>query len=63
MYVADDVLLIDTSREGVEIKLKLWTNTVESQKLKISWAKTKYMKCNFNWGHKERGPFYLYGES
>lgn len=63
MYVANNVLLIDTSREGVEIKLKLWTNIVEAQKLKISQAKTKYMKCNFNWGHKERGSFYPYGES
>lgn len=48
MLFTDDVVLIDTSREWVETKLKVWIDTLEAHRLKISRAKTEYTKYNFS---------------
>jgi hypothetical protein len=46
MLFADDVVLVDESREGVYIKLELW-RTLESKGFRISRTETKYMRCDF----------------
>ncbi|XP_066958120.1 uncharacterized protein [Macrobrachium rosenbergii] len=43
MMFADDVVLVDMTREGVEIKLELWKQALEDRGLRISRAKTEYM--------------------
>lgn len=48
MLCTDDVVLIDTSKEGVEGKLKLWANILKSQGLRISQATTEYMNMIYN---------------
>lgn len=48
MLFTDNVVSIDTSRERVGGKLKLWIDILEAQGLRISRAIIKYTKCSFN---------------
>jgi hypothetical protein len=48
MLFADDVILVDESRIGVDQKLKLWRQTFEAKCFMLSRSKTEYMKCDFN---------------
>ena len=48
MLFADDIVLIDETREGVNTKLELWRNTLESKGFKLSRSKTEYMECKFD---------------
>ncbi|KAH0434466.1 hypothetical protein IEQ34_026824 [Dendrobium chrysotoxum] len=48
MLFADDILLVDKTREGVEGKLELWMSTLESKGFRLSRSKTEYMECNFS---------------
>jgi hypothetical protein len=47
MLFADDVVLVDDSRAGVNRKLELWKHVLESKGFRLSRAKTKYMMCDF----------------
>jgi Reverse transcriptase (RNA-dependent DNA polymerase) len=47
MLFADDVL-IDESRIGINQKLELWRQTLESKGFRLSWTKTEYMRCQFS---------------
>jgi len=47
MLFADDIL-VDETRVGVNAKLELWRQTLESQGFKLSRAKPEYMECKFN---------------
>jgi hypothetical protein len=48
MLFADDVVLVDESRSGVDQKLELWRLTLEAKKIRLSRSKTEYMKCDLN---------------
>ena len=48
MLFADDVVLVDDSRTGVNRKLELWRQTLESKGFRLSRTKTKYMMCGFS---------------
>jgi hypothetical protein len=48
MLFADNVVLIDKSRIGVNQKLELWRQTLESKSFKLSRTKTEYMRYQFN---------------
>ena len=48
MLFADDVVLIDESRIGVNRQLELWRETLESKGFRLSRTKTEYMKCEFS---------------
>ena len=48
MLFADDIVLIDETREGVEMKLEMWRHALESKGLKISRRKTEYIYFNFS---------------
>ena len=43
MFFADDVVLVDESRAGVNRKLELWRQTLESKGFRLSRTKTVYM--------------------
>ena len=53
MLFAENIVLVDESRDGVNAKLERWQEAFESKGFKISHTKTEYMDCNFS-GHIER---------
>ena len=48
MLFADDIVLIDETRSGLNAKLDAWRNTLECKGFRISRTKTEYMECNFS---------------
>ena len=48
MLFADDVVLVDESRAGVNRKLELWRRTLESKGFRLSRTKTEYMMSDFS---------------
>jgi hypothetical protein len=55
MLFADDVVLVDESRAGVNMKLELWKHTLESRGFRLSRTKTEYMMCDFSPTRHEDG--------
>ena len=55
MLFADDVVLVDESRAGVNRKLELWRRTLESKGFRLSRTKTEYMMCDFSATRHEGG--------
>ncbi|KAM2624013.1 hypothetical protein TB1_031028 [Malus domestica] len=57
MLFADGIVLIDETQEGVNAKLNLWREVLESKGLRLSRSKTEYMECKFsaNGGQNELG--------
>jgi hypothetical protein len=55
MLFADDVVLIDGSRIGVNQKLELWRQTLESKGFRLSRTKTEYMRCQFSGENSDDG--------
>jgi hypothetical protein len=45
---ADDVVLVDDSRMGVNSKLELWRKILELKGFRLSRTNTKYMRCVFS---------------
>ena len=48
MLFANDIVLIDETARGVNAKLDVWRETLESRGFKISRNKTEYMVCKFS---------------
>ncbi|GMP32327.1 hypothetical protein CsSME_00006133 [Camellia sinensis var. sinensis] len=53
MLFADDIVLMDETREVVNIKLEIWREALESKGFRISRIKTKYMECKFSNNNNE----------
>ncbi|XP_065864026.1 uncharacterized protein [Euphorbia lathyris] len=53
MLFADDIVLVEETKEGVEMKLELWRQTLESRGFKLSRSKTEYLECKFS-GRRSR---------
>ncbi|KAF3638194.1 putative pre-mRNA-processing factor 6-like [Capsicum annuum] len=45
---SNDVVLIDETRGGVNDKLEVWRQTLESKGFRVSRSKTEYVECKFN---------------
>ncbi|VFQ84101.1 unnamed protein product [Cuscuta campestris] len=48
MLFADDIVLIDDTREGLNDKLERWRLALETKGFRISRNKTEYMECRFS---------------
>ena len=48
MLFADDIILVDETREGVNAKLESWRETLEGKGFKLSRLKTEYMQFKFS---------------
>ncbi|OIT37496.1 dna mismatch repair protein msh6 [Nicotiana attenuata] len=55
MLFADDIVLIDETRVGVNERLEVWRQTLESKGSKLSRSKTKYVECKFSAESREVG--------
>jgi hypothetical protein len=62
MFFADDVVLVDEGRKGVNRKLELWRQTLESKGFIISRTKTEYMRCDFGTTISDDGDVSLGGQ-
>ena len=62
MLFADDVVLVDETRAGVNRKLELWRQTLESKGFRLSRTKTEYMRCDFSGVGGEDGDVSLEGQ-
>ncbi|XP_070048722.1 uncharacterized protein [Nicotiana tomentosiformis] len=47
MLFADDIVLIDEMLSGVNARLEVWRQTLESKCFKLSRTKTEYLECKF----------------
>jgi len=48
MLFADDIVLVDKTRTGVNAKLELWRQTLKSRGFRLSRTKTEYMEYKFS---------------
>ena len=48
MLFANDIVLVDKTRERKGFKLDRWRETLDYKEFRISRMKTKYMKCSFS---------------
>ena len=39
---------MDETRSGVNAKLEIWRDALESKGFQLSWIKTKYMECKLS---------------
>jgi hypothetical protein len=62
MLFADDVVLVDDSRAGINRKLELWRHMLESKGFRLSRTKTKYMRCDFSVTRHDEGDVSLDGQ-
>jgi hypothetical protein len=62
MLFANDVVLVDRSQAGVNRKLELWRQTLESKGFRVSRTKTEYMRCDFGNTTHEEGDVSLEGQ-
>ncbi|KAG2591218.1 hypothetical protein PVAP13_5NG436140 [Panicum virgatum] len=62
MLFADDVVLVDESRAGVNRKLELWRHALESKGFRLSRTKTEYIMCDFGASRHEGGDVSLDGQ-
>ncbi|KAL6524564.1 hypothetical protein OROHE_016235 [Orobanche hederae] len=46
--IADDIVLIEETKVGVQQKLELWRDTLEARGFRLSRSKTEYMECRFS---------------
>jgi hypothetical protein len=62
LLFADDVVLVDESRTGVDQKLELWRQTLEAKGFRLSRSKMEYIKCDFSAITQEEGDVRLDGQ-
>ena len=62
MLFADDVVLVDESRAGVNRKFELWRRVLESKGFRLSRTKIEYMMCDFSASRHEDGDVSLDGQ-
>ena len=48
MLFVDDVALIDKTRGGVNDKLEIWRQTLESKEIRFSGTEMEYLECKFS---------------
>jgi Reverse transcriptase (RNA-dependent DNA polymerase) len=62
MLFADDVVLIDESRIGVDQKLEFLRQTLESKGFRLNRTKTEYIMCQFSEDNSDDGDVSLDGQ-
>ncbi|KAJ7982614.1 Retrovirus-related Pol polyprotein LINE-1 [Quillaja saponaria] len=60
---ANDIVLVDETRKGLNSKLEMWRNALESKGLRLSRTKTDYMECDFSQSRGGPNEIILYGQT
>ena len=55
MLFADDIILIDETKQGVNDKLESWRLTLEARGFRLNKLKTEYLHYCFSGRREERG--------
>jgi len=55
MLFADDIVLIDETRGGLNAKLERWRHRLESKGFRLSKSKTKYLSRGFSGVERDNG--------
>ncbi|KAF5939493.1 hypothetical protein HYC85_023752 [Camellia sinensis] len=53
MHFANDIVFVDETRGGVNTKLAIWREALQSKGFRISRTKTEYMECKFSNSNNE----------
>ena len=61
MLFADDIVLIDETRRGLNEKLEKWRNSLESRGFRLSRPKTEYLRCGFSGVERDGGEVTMSG--
>ena len=48
MFFVNDIVLIDETEIGANVKLNLWRDMLESKGLRLSRSNRNYIQCNFS---------------
>ena len=48
MSFIDDIVLVDGIRSGINAKLEIWQDVVESKNFQLSMTKIEYRECKFS---------------
>ena len=62
MLFTDNVVLVDETQAGVNRKLELQRQTLESKSFRLSRTKIEYMRCDFDGVVQEEGDVSLEGQ-
>jgi len=63
MLFADDIILIDETKDGLNEKLEKWRLTLESRVFTLSSSKTEYLRCEVSGVKADGGEVTLGGEA
>ena len=63
MLFADDIVLVDETRDGLNVKLGKWSHTLESRGFRLSMSKTEYLRCEFSCAKGDGAEATLDGEA
>ena len=63
MLFADDIVLIDETRQGVNDRLESWRRTLVARGFRLSRLKTEYLHCGFSGRIVEGGDVVLDGRA
>ena len=53
MLFAEDIVLIDETRDGVNTKLERWRDTLDAKGFRLSRSNTEYLHCHFSVGEDD----------
>ena len=48
MLFANNIVLVDETRSGVNVKIEIWGDALKSEIFLLSKSKTEYMECKFS---------------
>ena len=55
MLFAEDIILIDETRGGLNEKLERWKHNLESREFRLSRSNTKNIRCGFSGVERDSG--------
>jgi len=55
MLFADDIVLIDETRGGLNVKLEWWRHSLESKDFRLCRSNTEYLRCGFSGLERDDG--------